>query len=303
MQNYLEMVVTNQAPEAYDSVSDSATSASTVEDLRTFLRQHGVPTYDPVAAETLHQQVFVEEEGHLQQSEAFRASLIDSTAAQQVAAERRGRNYRERQEEVIRELDQQIREFEATTLPKLLPSPPSLSDVDRARQYPQSSNLDGDGAYYAEQPAWQPSSTSSSSFPSRMKYSRSEANSQSVNAAAVSSSLQQQQQQQQQQQRQRWHTHTSVPSSAMQANRTMPPAVPQQRSDSGSVQQRIVTSSNNGSNTNKTEKPTATLAASHTPQGRGPWRAVEDPDTNDVFYWNEETEEMRWGPLEELPDG
>jgi hypothetical protein len=26
----------------------------------------------------------------------------------------------------------------------------------------------------------------------------------------------------------------------------------------------------------------------------GPWSKVIDPDTGEVFYWNEETEEMRW---------
>ena len=287
LQNYLEMVVTTHAPGAYDSAADSATSASTVEDLRTFLGQRGVPTFDPVAAETLHRQVFQEEAGHLEQSEAFRASLIDSTAAQQIAAERRGRNYRERQEEVIRELEQQIREFEATTLPTLPQSPPSLPADGRANQPQQSKQIDD---VYAELPPRQPSSASS--FSRRTNYPRSEASRQSVKIASGSSSSQQLQQQQ------RRNPLASVRSSGMHANRTIPPSTPQQRPDSGSAHQRLASISNN-----ETETATATLAGSHNSEEKGPWRAVEDPDTNEVFYWNEDTEEMRWEPVDEVSDG
>jgi len=45
---------------------------------------------------------------------------------------------------------------------------------------------------------------------------------------------------------------------------------------------------------NITNTTNSTTQQPQKPKFPSPWLEVVDPDTKEVFYWNEETEEMRW---------
>jgi uncharacterized protein with PIN domain len=69
--------------------------------------------YDASLSEALHQQVFANEEGFLNNSPAFLESLTDETKLDEALVERRGRAYRQRQEEAQAALEAQMDEFMA----------------------------------------------------------------------------------------------------------------------------------------------------------------------------------------------
>jgi hypothetical protein len=60
----------------------------------------------------MHQKIFQEEDGYLQQSDIFRKSLLDNTLIMDAMMERRSKRYKQRQEVYITELEQQILEME-----------------------------------------------------------------------------------------------------------------------------------------------------------------------------------------------
>jgi hypothetical protein len=63
-------------------------------------------------SEELHRQVFAEEQGYLQQSQVFRESLTDSSKAAEAASLRHGQQFRQRQDDAMASLDEQIKEWE-----------------------------------------------------------------------------------------------------------------------------------------------------------------------------------------------
>jgi hypothetical protein len=63
-------------------------------------------------AQTLHEQILSEEQAYLQQSELFRHSLTNRTAANEAFTLRRSAQYREQQGEELQQLDKQIKEIE-----------------------------------------------------------------------------------------------------------------------------------------------------------------------------------------------
>jgi hypothetical protein len=63
-------------------------------------------------AQTLHEQILAEEQAYLQQSDLFRHSLTNRTAANEAFTLRRSARYREQQEEELKKLDEQMKEIE-----------------------------------------------------------------------------------------------------------------------------------------------------------------------------------------------
>jgi hypothetical protein len=63
-------------------------------------------------AQTLHEQIMSEEQAYLQQSDLFRHSLTNQTAANEAFTFRRSARYREQQDEELQKLDEQIKEIE-----------------------------------------------------------------------------------------------------------------------------------------------------------------------------------------------
>jgi hypothetical protein len=63
-------------------------------------------------AQTLHEQILSEEQAYLQQSELFRHSLTNRTAANEAFTFRRSARYREQQDEELQKLDEQMKEIE-----------------------------------------------------------------------------------------------------------------------------------------------------------------------------------------------
>jgi hypothetical protein len=68
---------------------------------------------DPTISEEIHRQIFENEAGFYNQSQIFLESLTNTTMAGKANVERRGRYYRTRQEQAIQSLNEQIEEFEA----------------------------------------------------------------------------------------------------------------------------------------------------------------------------------------------
>ena len=71
---------------------------------------------DPTLSEEIHRQIFENETGFYNQSQIFLESLTNTTMAGKANVERRGRYYRTRQEQAIQSLNEQIEEFEAVLL-------------------------------------------------------------------------------------------------------------------------------------------------------------------------------------------
>jgi hypothetical protein len=122
MTNFLETVPT--APVAMEiestcldpSFAGEFTENQSMDELWKAIQQKGanpMDFYDPSLSETLHQQVFANEEGFLNNSPAFLESLTDGTKLDKALVERRGRAYRQRQEEALAALEAQMDEFMA----------------------------------------------------------------------------------------------------------------------------------------------------------------------------------------------
>ena len=63
-------------------------------------------------SQTLHEQIMSEEQAYLQQSDLFRQSLTDESAASEAFTFRRSARYREQQDEELQKLDEQMKEIE-----------------------------------------------------------------------------------------------------------------------------------------------------------------------------------------------
>ena len=84
---------------------------TTITQVQAQQRQH-----DPAVSEEIHRQIFANEVGFYNQSQLFLESLTNTTMAGKANVERRGRFFRTRQEQAIQSLQQQIEEFEALLL-------------------------------------------------------------------------------------------------------------------------------------------------------------------------------------------
>jgi hypothetical protein len=117
-QRVLKAIV-QPAPNSPDSVAPSVGGIQDMEDVWQAMQQQQAsttttnnPQQTTTTSEELHRQVFAEEQGYLQQSQIFREALTDSTKAAEAATLRHGQQFRQRQEEAIASLDEQIKEWE-----------------------------------------------------------------------------------------------------------------------------------------------------------------------------------------------
>jgi len=109
-QKLTENLLRVQSPNVPSSLLSPNNDKLTLESL---LQQ--TPQDPNATSEELHRQVFEQEEGYLKQSEVFRKSLgaDGSQAAVEAARLRRGAEYRKRQDEAISKLNKEIADFEA----------------------------------------------------------------------------------------------------------------------------------------------------------------------------------------------
>ena len=89
-------------------------------DIWAAIQEQKTKPYNENTAEELHQEVFANEQGYLNQSEVFRKGLTDPELAAQATAKRRSANFRARQTKAMEELNRQLEEFEEEFEPLLL---------------------------------------------------------------------------------------------------------------------------------------------------------------------------------------
>lgn len=243
---------------------------------------------DPSAtSEELHRKVFEQEEGYLNQSEIFRKSLCDSAASLEAARWRRGADYRRRQEEAISKLDKEIAHFEAhldenvggNNLVKCFKCGCALSpeEVEHTKLKQASQRLcslcygdflvaKSDRSFFRDesppfgqkrQPTWKANET---------RQSRNKT------PNAVASNIPN-----------KSHDSSSEP-------RVERKDMPVSSDDDDIVMLKQEVAALQDELLHLKEDKFILEAEEAT----GTWSQVIDPDTGEVFYWNEETEEMRW---------
>ena len=296
---------------------NDAKNEPTMDDLWNLLRQRGPHPYDAATAEELHRQVFAEEEGHLQQSPVFRESLLDGGKAEAAAAERRGRAFRQRQEETLRQLEREMEEFENTTLPTL-PTLPSLqpapetttamekNEPKQQEQLEQQQQCSKCRCLLSnkELSAARLRQRHESSFLCRVCYRQ--------DVLLVAASRQNSRQLEPENSRSgRLSPNNDTTTTNNNNGSKIPAAVwTNQLSNStlyrSSLHIRPPVSVPEPIATPPQQQPTtvqgtsnnaaaiSTTASRELPDDNSPWLAVVDPDTKEVFYWNEETGEMCW---------
>ena len=112
-QQAFQSFIQQQSP--LDSSDTVAPSDDSPDELWNMVRNKGLNIsnfYDPVVAEDLHRQVFALEEGYLDNSDIFRDALIDPSQAKAASYQRRGESFRDRQRELLSQLNEKIVEFD-----------------------------------------------------------------------------------------------------------------------------------------------------------------------------------------------
>jgi hypothetical protein len=123
MQEYLEAISFMPSDNSISaSKMDSTNDSSTIDDLWSMigalqLRQNNSSIDD--LSQDLHHQIFQNEGGFYNQSSVFLESLTNTSKATEANIERRGRNFRNRQQEAIAALNQQIVEMESLLLKQM----------------------------------------------------------------------------------------------------------------------------------------------------------------------------------------
>ena len=82
------------------------------DDIWASIQQQTTKPFNASQSEELHRQVFENEQGYLNQSPAFRKGLTDPTIAAEATAERRSASFRARQAKAMEQLNRQLEEFE-----------------------------------------------------------------------------------------------------------------------------------------------------------------------------------------------
>ena len=261
---------------------------------------------DPSAtSEDLHRKVFEQEEGFLNQSEVFRKSLgtDGSAAAFEAARLRRGADYRRRQEQAISKLEQEIADFEA----HLYESPKSadekcfkcgcaLSEEEMQhfrgmKDAPASRRLcsvcygdllvaKSDRSFFRDDVVIPQRNSSSSrgirgQRPMIVRPTRRIGHDLSPPRRA---------------------NNTNAPQSeALRAPlASIPPKAQQQTQPSSEMLQEDLQDMRDEFVPDDVGMNHESCWQDSSEESTVPWLKVIDPDTGEVFYWNEETEEMKW---------
>jgi hypothetical protein len=334
MQNYLEALTStpNTMLEEADSPSslhENIPENPTEEDLWKHIRERGTQPSSTInggyTAEELHRKVFENEQGYLQSSAIFQKALIDPEMAQAAAAERRGKRFRQRQQHIIQKLEQDIQDFEAQLLNVTQQQQEDstnnmqmevsaardvvvcakckcpLSDYERSVAA-QRNHLPNEALCVlcrmdlllakTKQDQIRPQNyqpTIRQNFLPGTKRSFSRSSQPPIPSS--SSTLYKNGRvpiPYKPRDRSAWYRDrrdlSFIPSSATTRIGNPPPPPPQQQNPL------------NG-NERTTEPPRNKPASSESNDSStvsSPWVKVTDPDTKEVFYWNEKTEEMRW---------
>ena len=100
------------------NASSRGTQQPTMKDLLQALQNvgpdggHHASNAADASSEEIHQQIFQQEQGFVQQSEIFKAALTDPTLTDQAAAARRGTDFQKRQIRAVKTLEQKMLELE-----------------------------------------------------------------------------------------------------------------------------------------------------------------------------------------------
>jgi hypothetical protein len=317
MQGYLE-AISRSPSDGY--VSDSPIDpmmkdSGTLDDVWSMigaLQQRQRNSSSAEWSKDLHHLIFQEEGGFYNQSSVFLESLTNSSKATEANIERRGRRFRNRQEEAIASLNQQIDEMEALLL-KQQQSPKSkkqrccrcnsfLSD-EELRKGDAKTETVGNAmcrVCYMEQLLTESKRIEVDRLKNRQQQARTALQSyrrsenmreHPKNGAAV-------------------RTYQNVPyrgnnnvRSRTSVESNLPQSDTEDSSSHSTINQAIHPNvpSAGGTDTaihmstmqNTTADRVSVAESPMLSESIHPWVEMIDPDTNEIFYWNEETEEMR----------
>jgi hypothetical protein len=253
------------------------------------LLQQTTPQDPSAISEELHRKVFEQEEGYLNQSEIFRKSLTgDSAASLEAAQWRRGADYRRRQEKALDKLNQDIDDFEAHLL---------LQDESRKNKvkcFKCGFALSPEEVEHTK--AMQTSQRLCSLCYGDLLVAKSDVS--FFRDAAPPPPFRQGN-------RPTWRANETYGYRSKTPNNAIAQNVPNRsRAAAPRVEQRDAPSDGDDIERLKQEVKALQdelhhwkendLTPAEAEEATGPWSQVIDPDTGEVFYWNEETEEMKW---------
>lgn len=222
-------------------------------------------------AEEIHRQILAQEEGFRQQSALFKASLTNSTKAAEAAAHRHGERFRKQQAKALQKLEEQMKELEQSLMMRQQNEPNQQLHCGAC-----GCRLSQDEIRHWQKLDDRPSPNRRSKPLCQVCYAQ-----QFVGR-------------QQKQPRRRRYTTVKPPLSSRRtlgwssthrsAAATTDPQNNRRKDRIGRPIGHQQDESVHSSSEKRVENPESTE----------PWQRVIDPDTGEVFYWNEVTEEMRW---------
>ena len=254
------------------------------------------------SAESLHQQIMAREQAFYNQSTIFLESLSDATKATDAATYRRSQQYQRRIQKALDSLDDQVQQFVNNKLPTTKTKVVIDSSLEPTDSMDQSNNnnqrlsnthcslcrcllTETEMTWFARQ--------SPITSPQRL-----------CQVCHGERLVQQQRQEQKRQERSRPPRSMSADSTKHQARTSRPPPPmerqrkrPQGRAQRDSRRNSVPTPrrSDQSTVTNKMEDVNdSTTDSIDETMATSPWIQIQDPDTGETFYWNEETEEMKW---------
>lgn len=296
LQSYVETVP--MAPESSEVASSSSNyglpANPTINDLWNVVHHlNANPSKYKQRTEETHKAIFAQEEGHLQQTELFRQSLTDPSKADQAAVQRRGRRFRERQQKAIEALERQIQEFE-TTNNRMTDQKTKALHCSKCRCVLSEDEL----AAEESQRRQKGYSNSPRQILCRVCYTE---------VLVASNKLTEREAAMRQQQRARRLRRSmrrptqqkrvvasrasSTGTASTTLNSVLSSSSSSRRQPRQQQQRRPVVHSSKAAALPSKPGP-AGASAAQVPSS--PWVEVVDPDTKEVWYWNEDTEEMRW---------
>ena len=214
-------------------------------------------------SEDLHKQVFENEQGFLEQSQSFRKGLTDPQIAREATAERRSAKYRQRQAKAQDQLERNMNEFEKVLLERQRPGARTCS-----RCQCRLSDRDYDIAPQLWMKQRNLTSLCESCYINLLDTSRNMQKRLPGKVATRTTSR---------------PTSASSIASNSQASSTRPTSdLPTPSKPNADVTQ--------AGNDDQTEED----FLEENSEASSSWEEVVDPDTGEIFYWNEETDEVRW---------
>jgi hypothetical protein len=275
------MELSSESPVSPDW-DDSVLDQDTKDVWESLQRTAAAPFSAATDAEELHRQVFANEEAYLNQSQVFRESLTNSSKAPDAYALRRRQRYWQRQQKAIDALERQIEEFEVEL------------QQQRNNQSTTATRCAGCNCLLApDEVAWwmavhngRPLCRICHSQELIRESQRTEQHRARELAARLAAK---------EQQRPTAQSRLSGSATARMRARGPPPRVNYAHSSSNPKERGLAPTFKALSKGNRDTRSSVPLV-DHTRQQLqdDPWVEMEDPDSGEIFYWNKETDEMRW---------